>query len=65
MLRGGFRKPCGTSVIKEVPPLLSNAAKDKFLSMLDNDTDPNTDLKAAAQEYKQGSLAGAEYQFEL
>ena len=52
-------------IAKEVPLLLSNAARDKFLSLLDDDADPNAALKAAAKEYKQGQLVGAEYQFEL
>ena len=52
-------------IAKDESRLMSNAARDKFLSLLDNDTDPNTALKAAAKEYKQGQLVGAEYQFEL
>ena len=52
-------------IAREESRLLSNAVRDKFLALLDNDTDPNTALKAAAKEYKQGQLVGAEYQFEL
>ena len=56
---------CNKALTKEVPLLLSNAARDKFLSLLANDTGPNAALKAAAKEYKQGQLVGAEHQFEL
>jgi len=50
---------------KEEFRFLSNTARDRFLALLDSDAAPNTALKAAAQEYKQGRLVGAEYQFDL
>ena len=41
-----------------------NAARDKFLAMLDNPREPNDSLRAAAERYKRGQLSEDEYQFE-
>ena len=45
--------------------LLSDAARDRFLALLDAEAEPNEALKAAAAEYKTGRQVGAEYQFDL
>ena len=50
---------------KEEVRHLSNAARDKFLALLDGDHEPNEALKAAAKEYRQGKHVGTEYHFEL
>ena len=45
---------------KEEVRLLSNAARDRFLALLDGDHEPNEALKAAAEEYKKWRRAGSE-----
>ena len=50
---------------KEEVRHLSNAARDRFLALLDSDHEPNEALKAAAKEYQQGKHIGTEYHFEL
>ena len=45
---------------KEEVRLLSNAARDRFLALLDGDHEPNEALKAAAEEYKKWRHAGSE-----
>jgi len=45
---------------KEEVRLLSNAARDRFLALLDGDHEPNEALKAAAEEYKSWRRAGSE-----
>jgi uncharacterized protein (DUF1778 family) len=43
---------------------LDNAARDRFLALLDNADGPNDSLKAAAERYKRGRLSEDEYRFE-
>ena len=50
---------------KEEVRNLSNAARDRFLELLDGDHAPNEALKAAAKEYRKGKHIGTEYHFEL
>lgn len=50
---------------KEEVRHLSNAARDRFLALLDGDHEPNEALKAAAKEYRKGKHVGTEYHFEL
>ncbi len=45
---------------KEDVRLLSNAARDRFLALLDGDHEPNEALKAAAEGYKNWRRAGSE-----
>lgn len=45
---------------KEEVRFLSNAARDRFLALLDGDHEPNEVLKAAAEEYKNWRPAGSE-----
>ncbi len=61
---GELLKRSDEILAKEEVRLLSNAARDRFIALLDSETEPNEALKVAAKEYKKGRHIGAEYYFE-
>lgn len=48
----------------EPPRVLSNRARDVFLTLLDAEGEPNEALKAAAAEYRRGWREGEVYHFQ-
>ena len=53
----------GETKYVEPTRLLSNAARDRLLALLESDEGPNQALKEAAELYKQGYHVGDVYHF--